>query len=88
MILNAVGNDRGDTENTVGIRMYLANYKNTVFYKTAIVSENSIPNETVGDYTFGRESGLWKNTDAIHTINLNAPDPISDETILTLYGLI
>lgn len=85
--LGGVGADRGEIENVAMPRIYFANYKNTIFYKTAILTENLIQNETINDFRVGLESGIWKNTEAIHTINLVSGAPISDETILTLYGL-
>lgn len=88
MALYTIGRDRDDVSRTNGIKIYFANYANTVFYKTALASENGIPNETVLDFSIQRESALWKNTNAIHTINITASDPFADETILTLYGLI
>lgn len=87
LILKAVGADRDVVQKTVGIKIYFANYKNTTFYKTALATENEIPNETVNDYLIGREGGLWMNTERIHTINLSGGDILADETILTLYGL-
>jgi hypothetical protein len=62
--------------------MQIQNYKNTTTFKSVLIRSGQGNGETVANI------GLWRNTNAITTINLPSVDNYDIGSTFTLYGIL
>ncbi len=87
--LNTIGLTQIDKLHNTQFDMFIPNYRNTTFFKTATQKESTDFNSVAADMVTGIEYNLWENTDAIDEVSIIPPSggTIEIGTSISLYGL-